>query len=48
MEHLLDPYSLLIEPLTQYAFNAPRSLVACLALALSSGPIGVFLVPCAA
>jgi zinc/manganese transport system permease protein len=43
MEHLLDPYSLLVEPLTSYAFMR-RALVACLALALSSGPIGVFLV----
>lgn len=43
MEHLLDPYSLLIEPLTAYAFMR-RALVACLALALGSGPIGVFLV----
>lgn len=43
MEHLLDPYSLLIEPLTAYAFMR-RALVACLALSLGSGPIGVFLV----
>jgi zinc/manganese transport system permease protein len=43
MEHLLDPYSLFIEPLTAYAFMR-RALVACLALALGSGPIGVFLV----
>jgi zinc/manganese transport system permease protein len=43
MEHLLDPYSLLIEPLTAYAFMR-RALVACMALALGSGPIGVFLV----
>lgn len=43
MEHLLDPYSLLIAPLTDYAFMR-RALVACLALALGSGPIGVFLV----
>jgi zinc/manganese transport system permease protein len=43
MEHLLDPYALFIEPLTAYAFMR-RALVACLALALGSGPIGVFLV----
>ena len=43
MEHLLDPYVLLIEPLTAYAFMR-RALVACMALALGSGPIGVFLV----
>ena len=43
MEHLLDPYALLIEPLTAYAFMR-RALVACMALALGSGPIGVFLV----
>jgi len=43
MEHLLDPYSALIEPLTAYAFMR-RALVACLALSLGSGPIGVFLV----
>jgi zinc/manganese transport system permease protein len=43
MEFLLDPYALLIEPLTAYAFMR-RALVACLALALGSGPIGVFLV----
>ncbi len=43
MEHLFDPYHLLIEPLTAYAFMR-RALVACMALALGSGPIGVFLV----
>jgi zinc/manganese transport system permease protein len=43
MEHLFDPYALLIEPLTAYAFMR-RALVACLALAMGSGPIGVFLV----
>jgi len=43
MEHLLDPYTLLVEPLIGYAFMR-RALVACLALAMGSGPIGVFLV----
>src|SRR5258706_6634684 len=43
MEHLLDPYALLVEPLIGYAFMR-RALVACLALAMGSGPIVVFLV----
>ncbi len=41
MEHVF-PFSI-VEPLFAYAFMR-RALVACLALALGSGPIGVFLV----
>ena len=39
----MDLYGLLIEPFVAYSFMR-RALVACLALSLGSGPIGVFLV----
>jgi len=39
----MDPYGLLIEPFLAYSFMR-RALVACLALSLGCGPIGVFLV----
>ena len=39
----MDLYGLLIEPFIAYSFMR-RALVACLALSLGSGPIGVFLV----
>src|SRR3954452_15192336 len=42
MEHF-SPYTAFVEPLVAYAFMR-RALVACMALALGSGPIGVFLV----
>src|SRR6185503_17745093 len=42
MEHFF-PYTAFIEPLVDYAFMR-RALIACLALAMGSGPIGVFLV----
>jgi zinc/manganese transport system permease protein len=38
-----DPYQLLIAPFVDFAFMR-RALVACLALAVGAGPIGVFLV----
>lgn len=39
----MDLYSLLVDPFTSYGFMK-RALVACLALSLSCGPIGIFLV----
>src|SRR5689334_24090972 len=42
MEHFF-PYTAFVEPLVAYAFMR-RALVACLALALGSGPIGTLLV----
>src|SRR3954453_4448489 len=39
----MDLYALLIEPFANYGFMR-RALVACLALSLGSGPVGVFLV----
>jgi zinc/manganese transport system permease protein len=39
----MDPYALFLAPFADYGFMR-RALVACLALSLGSGPIGVFLV----